>query len=132
MLFDASLYTPAVDPDSSPELSLALDKPEPALLYWNEQIDCPLSSTAIPYHRLLHTQGLAMAPLLKRKRATAILEYPDGILLTLMRYMAASLPGGGVKPGESDEAAVIRELHEETRLHAIHSVFLFRQYLTGK
>jgi 8-oxo-dGTP pyrophosphatase MutT (NUDIX family) len=67
-----------------------------------------------------------MAPLLKRNRATAIVEYPDGILLTLMRFMAASLPGGGVKPGESDEAAVIRELYEETRLRAVHTVFLFR------
>ena len=67
-----------------------------------------------------------MAPLVKRKRATAIVEYPDGILLTLMRFMGASLPGGGVKPGESDEAAVIRELYEETRLRATQSVFLFR------
>lgn len=38
----------------------------------------------------------------KRKRATAIVEYPEGILLALMRYMAAALPGGGVKPGETD------------------------------
>ena len=67
-----------------------------------------------------------MAPLVKRKRATAIVEYPDGILLTLMRFMGASLPGGGVKPGESDQAAVIRELYEETRLLAIQTVFLFR------
>ena len=62
----------------------------------------------------------------KRKRATAIVEYPDGILVTLMRYMAGSLPGGGVKPGEADEAAVVRELHEETGLIAIETVFLFR------
>jgi ADP-ribose pyrophosphatase YjhB (NUDIX family) len=67
-----------------------------------------------------------MPPLLKRKRATAIVEYPEGILLTLMRYMAASLPGGGVKAGETDQAAVIRELREETRLVAIQTVFLFR------
>ena len=67
-----------------------------------------------------------MAPLVKRKRATAIVECPDGILLTLMRFMGASLPGGGVKPGESDEAAVIRELYEETRLRTIQTVFLFR------
>lgn len=67
-----------------------------------------------------------MASLLKRKRATAIVEYPDGILLTLMRYMAASLPGGGVQPGESDEQAVIRELYEETRLQAVDTILLFR------
>ena len=71
-------------------------------------------------------KGLAMTPLVKRKRATAIVEYSNGILLTLMRFMGASLPGGGVKPGETDEAAVIRELYEETRLRAMQTVFLFR------
>src|SRR5881398_29149 len=73
--------------------------------------DTPASNhqTFISDHRT-HSKGQAMAPLLKRKRATAIVEYADGILLTLMRAMGASLPGGGVKPGESDEAAVIREL----------------------
>ena len=68
----------------------------------------------------------------KRRRATAIVEYPDGILVTLMRYMAGSLPGGGVKPGETDEAAVIRELHEETGLIAVETVFLFRHESTAR
>jgi 8-oxo-dGTP diphosphatase len=68
----------------------------------------------------------------KRRRATAIVEYPEGILVTLMRYMAGSLPGGGVKPGESDEAAVIRELREETGLIAIETVFLFRHESTAR
>ena len=34
-----------------------------------------------------------MPSLPKRRRATAIVEYPEGILLALMRYMAAALPG---------------------------------------
>ena len=62
----------------------------------------------------------------KRRRATAIVEYPDGILVTLMRYMAGSLPGGGIKPGEIYEAAVVRELHEETGLIASATIFLVR------
>ena len=61
----------------------------------------------------------------KRRRATAIIEYPAGILLTHMRGMAPALPGGGIKPGESDEAAVIREVLEETSLQVVHALFLF-------
>jgi 8-oxo-dGTP pyrophosphatase MutT (NUDIX family) len=68
----------------------------------------------------------------KRRRATAIVEYPDGILVTLMRYMAVSLPGGGVKPDETDEAAVVRELREETGLIATETVFLFRHESTAR
>lgn len=70
--------------------------------------------------------GGAMAPLTKRKRATAIVVYPEGILLAVMRHMAPALPGGGVKPGETDEAAVRREVLEETGLHAQTVQFLFR------
>jgi 8-oxo-dGTP pyrophosphatase MutT (NUDIX family) len=107
-------------------VSFVLDKPTHALVYWHsERVRRCIGLSSSVIENVTHKRT-AMAPLLKRKRATAIVEYSDGILLTLMRFMGASLPGGGVKPGESDEAAVIRELYEETRLRAIQTVFLFR------
>jgi 8-oxo-dGTP pyrophosphatase MutT (NUDIX family) len=66
-----------------------------------------------------------MPPLQKRRRATAIIEYPQGLLLAKMRTMAAMLPGGGVHPGESDEHAVIREVAEETGLRVQRAHLLF-------
>jgi 8-oxo-dGTP pyrophosphatase MutT (NUDIX family) len=62
----------------------------------------------------------------KRRRASAIVERPEGILLVLMRHMGAMLPGGGVKSGEADHDAALRELNEETGLIADHAVFLFQ------
>jgi 8-oxo-dGTP diphosphatase len=64
-------------------------------------------------------------PRLKRPRAAAIVQRPEGIVLVLMRHMGALLPGGGVKPGETDQAAAVRELWEETGLVADSVVFLF-------
>ena len=41
-----------------------------------------------------------MTPRPRRRRATAIVEYPEGILVTVMRYMACGLPGGSIQPGD--------------------------------
>jgi 8-oxo-dGTP diphosphatase len=67
-----------------------------------------------------------MPPITKRRRASAIVERPEGIVLVLMRHMGAMLPGGGIKSGESDHDAALRELNEETGLIAEHAVFLFQ------
>jgi 8-oxo-dGTP pyrophosphatase MutT (NUDIX family) len=66
-----------------------------------------------------------MALKAQRRRITAIIEYPDGILVTLMRHMLPTLPGGGIKYGESEEQALARELYEETRLQVVHARLLF-------
>ena len=64
----------------------------------------------------------------KRKRATAIVEMDEGILLVshsrhgTPTYM---LPGGGVKRRERSASSVIRELYEETGLHSLEIKFLF-------
>ena len=64
----------------------------------------------------------------KRVRATAIVETDKGILLVSHSrhgeptYM---LPGGGVNRGEHSICGAIRELYEETGLHASEVKYLF-------
>jgi len=64
----------------------------------------------------------------KRKRATAIVETDNGILIVShsrhgkIEYM---LPGGGIKRGEHPICAAVRELYEETGLHTVEAKYLF-------
>ncbi|MBN1857014.1 MAG: NUDIX hydrolase [Dehalococcoidia bacterium] len=54
-----------------------------------------------------------------RDRATAVVRRDGQLLLVRDRgFRHFSLPGGGVQRGETPEQAVIRELAEETSLHA--------------
>ena len=54
-----------------------------------------------------------------RDRATAVVQRDKRLLLVRDRgFRHYSLPGGGVNRGEKPEDAVIRELAEETGLHA--------------
>ncbi|MDD3052662.1 MAG: NUDIX domain-containing protein [Candidatus Cloacimonetes bacterium] len=60
-----------------------------------------------------------------RKRGTAIIDTPKGILVVRQGRAKFLLPGGGVKKGESRIEAAIRELREETGLIAYDVHFLF-------
>jgi len=61
----------------------------------------------------------------KQRRGTAILETPDGILMNSMEKDKFILPGGRAEKGESRIEAVVRELREETHLHASVVMELF-------
>jgi 8-oxo-dGTP diphosphatase len=61
----------------------------------------------------------------KRRRGTAIVETPEGILVVSHNNRTFYLPGGGAEKGESRRDAAIRELREETGLRAVNCRFLF-------
>lgn len=60
-----------------------------------------------------------------RRRGTAIVDTPKGILVASGRHKLFLLPGGGANRGESREKATIRELREETELKAVDCKYLF-------
>lgn len=62
----------------------------------------------------------------ERRRGTAIVDTPQGILVVRQGRARFLLPGGGAKVGESRLEATIRELREETGLVAYDIRFLFQ------
>ncbi len=62
----------------------------------------------------------------RRRRGTAIVDTPNGILVASGRRKIFLLPGGGAGRHESRKRAAIRELREETGLIATNSKYLFR------
>jgi len=60
-----------------------------------------------------------------RRRGTAIVETPKGILVASGRKKLFLLPGGGASKWESRRKAAIRELREETGLKAYSWKYLF-------
>jgi 8-oxo-dGTP diphosphatase len=63
---------------------------------------------------------------LKRRRGTAIVDTPKGILVVSHNNRTFYLPGGGAEGGESRKEATIRELKEETGLQTCACRFLFQ------
>ena len=61
----------------------------------------------------------------KRRRGTAIVETPEGILVVSRDNRTFYLPGGGAEEGETRRDAAMRELWEETGLVATDCCFLF-------
>jgi 8-oxo-dGTP diphosphatase len=60
-----------------------------------------------------------------RRRGTAIIDTPKGILVVAGRKELYILPGGGAEHNESREEAVAREVMEETGLKVVSSKYLF-------
>ncbi|MBD1853684.1 NUDIX domain-containing protein [Leptolyngbya sp. FACHB-711] len=61
----------------------------------------------------------------KRRRGTALVDTPQGVLLVAGKSGRFLLPGGAAEKGESRKAATIRELQEETTLKTISMQYLF-------
>lgn len=66
-----------------------------------------------------------MASAYDRRRGTAIVDTPEGILIVRQGTAKFLLPGGGVNGSESRIEAAIRELREETGLIAYEVKYLF-------
>jgi 8-oxo-dGTP diphosphatase len=62
----------------------------------------------------------------KRRRGTAIVDTPRGILVVSHDNRTFYFPGGGAEKSESQKTAAIRELKEETSLETVTCRFLFK------
>jgi 8-oxo-dGTP diphosphatase len=60
-----------------------------------------------------------------RRRGTALVETPKGILVVSKNGRTFLTPGGGARPRESGQDAAIRELKEETGLKVVEIAYLF-------
>ena len=61
----------------------------------------------------------------RRRRGTAIVETPRGLVMVSLDGSTFTLPGGGARRDESQRDAAVRELREETGMEAIDATYLF-------
>jgi hypothetical protein len=73
-----------------------------------------------------HEHGCHGPGAYQRRRGTAIVDTPQGIIVVQQGHAKFLLPGGGARHGESRLQAAIRELREETGLFAENTQFLFQ------
>jgi ADP-ribose pyrophosphatase YjhB (NUDIX family) len=69
--------------------------------------------------------GEAMGWAYERRRGTAIIDTPNGIMVVKQGNAPFLLPGGGAKKYESRFNATVRELREEVGLTPYYIQFLF-------
>ncbi|MDC7707886.1 NUDIX domain-containing protein [Vogesella indigofera] len=71
-----------------------------------------------------HARDTRLCPTLPR-RATAIIELPDGVLMTASANSRFSLPGGVSQRGELRSQALIRQIRDQTGLRINSMLYLF-------
>ena len=71
-----------------------------------------------------HRFDSRLSPTLPR-RATAIIELPDGVLMTASANSRFSLPGGVSERGELRSQALLRQIRDQTGLRINSMLYLF-------
>lgn len=73
----------------------------------------PLDGGGHPFYRIVHEDGVVVAPVTKDQRFVLIRQYRPALERFTLEF-----PAGGVGAGEAPEQAARRELYEETGYHA--------------
>ena len=113
---------------------LSLDQPLTSVQRpegWTAVVEAYFGPYTFPADRMMyserpHAGASRDYPKKRRSRATLLAEQHGQILLVQEKgRLPFSLPGGGLKKGESVLQAALRELKEETNLEAVKAEYLF-------